>query len=161
MISRSVILAAADHIERHPETYSFMRNEVPWDLQDRGCMMGWMMYFGDSKRQPGYDSVFDRAPAFLGMSGAYFLQQTRGAGWRPSDAVRALRKFAKQFPYDDPVDLSLPVWAQMRDREAVEEGRKGKCPKEAYKRFRFQLVLEPRTIMPSEVSEEVKCPLIS
>jgi hypothetical protein len=42
--ARDAIMAAANHIERHPEQYSFMKGTTPYP-GDRACVLGWIGHF--------------------------------------------------------------------------------------------------------------------
>lgn len=167
MNRREVMLSTADFLQANPERYDFCQVVVPGSsgYHTKGCVLGWMAAISGCER--AY-SVTLMAEDLTGVDESSFFARldTLSLIWRqnPGAAARALRAYvekyepAEVFPMED---KPLPAWAQLRDREAVEEERKGKCPKEAYKRFRFQLVLEPRTIMPSEVSEEVSSASVS
>lgn len=42
---REAILAAADHIERNPNSFWFMEPHVPETPRKKGCALGWIGYF--------------------------------------------------------------------------------------------------------------------
>lgn len=61
MDRKQAVLAAADHIEQHPETYNFMLFDRPKSETDKSCILGWIgFYLGlldDEDDEPSYTEL--------------------------------------------------------------------------------------------------------
>jgi hypothetical protein len=60
----NAILAAADHIERHPDMFRFSSITIPDGCGTPGCAIGWIAYFYGMHEHEGFDciAVFCRGP---------------------------------------------------------------------------------------------------
>jgi hypothetical protein len=141
--TRELVLKTADLLEKRPQCYRYTSNRIPQSSYGSGCVLGWMAYaageHGRGELTPdgiaritcdplsacdvGYNDFFKRLdecyPLYLGP-------------WRSdvTHAVAALRAYAAKYP-EAP---GLPVWARMRDREAL-------AARQRYDQFRSSLNL--------------------
>ena len=110
---RNAILAAADHIERNPKDYDFMRWAVP-DGNCKACMLGWIGHFlgmvgavnNEVKRaispDNDWDAFYCRVRDALGSS--RFQSDA-------SEAAKALRLYADKYhPAEPAKPLNFPDW---------------------------------------------------
>jgi hypothetical protein len=151
-----LVLRTATHIEKIPRSYCYLINRIPRYASDRGCILGWMAHFA---AVCDYDTLTPEVIARITCDPVYacdvfdndFFQRLdecyplyRGR-WRSDaeHAVAALRAYAARYP-EAP---ALPVWAQMRDREAA-------AAQQSYRRFRERLPLYPR-VSTEEKPEQV------
>jgi hypothetical protein len=141
--SCELVLKTANHIERNPRSYRYTINRIPRCLSDTGCILGWMAHFACEcdhgwltseviakiTRDPVYACSLEYNDFFKRLDECYPIHRGH---WRSDaqHAVAALRAYAAQYP-EAP---ALPVWAQMRDREAAAARR-------CYARFRARLAL--------------------
>lgn len=143
---RKAILQAADHIEAHPGQFNFHHPEIPRCCASPGCALGWIHFFAEPETTSMWTQagVID-AKVTLGIADVdfYYRMELLVEEWMGNAQACAmgLRLYADEY-------YPVPVWAAMRDREE-KNGTAG------FNRFRKALVLVPRTILPSEVSEEV------
>jgi hypothetical protein len=126
--TKDLALQTASHLERHPRCYRYTLNRIPRFDHDVGCVLGWMVYFsGEAECQaltpqviaavtcdPVCDCDVGYSAFFRRLDECYPLYRGH---WRSHamHAVAALRAYAAEYP-EAP---GLPVWARMRDREAV------------------------------------------
>lgn len=107
MTPRDILLKAADHIERNPESYRFSKVFMPSWRKPTGCMIGWMAHYA------GHWSWFGRAQAgdkrckkILGINSSEFFSRLykvpNNMTWasNPFDAVRAMRSYANVYHPD-------------------------------------------------------------
>lgn len=157
MSVRQALLQAAQHIRNDPYCFNFSCVVIPWDADNHiGCAIGWVLHFAGQRKRFFNGFIFDPPlRKFMGVSQETFFRRMDevglsggGTDWRSNaqSCASCLERYADRYHPTEP--LSVPVWAQMRDRE---EGN-GIA---AFHRFRQALVLSPRTILPAQVSEEV------
>jgi hypothetical protein len=152
--TKELALRTADHFEKSPQSYRYTANRIPQSSYEPGCVLGWMAHFSGEHQfseltpdviaritcdpvsacEVGYNDFFKR------LDECYPLY--RGP-WRSNvtHAVAALRAYAAKYP-EAP---GLPVWARMRDREAL-------AAKQRYDQFRSSLDLSP---LPEQAVEQV------
>ncbi|MBV8804537.1 MAG: hypothetical protein JO042_05810 [Sinobacteraceae bacterium] len=142
MLSCSALaLKAANHIEKNPFSYRYRNNRIPRRSIDSGCILGWMAHFAFERGwltpeviaritcdpvyacNVGYNDFFERLDECYPLHRGHWRSDAR-------HAVAALRSYAARYPQAP----GLPVWARMRDREAV-------IVQQSYLRFRGRLVL--------------------
>lgn len=106
MNNYEAILAAAAHIELHPETYEFWNNDVPRACEDNACALGWIGYFlGLEPRTSAQYEVanlrlgIDPAKFYSTMDGLLSLDLLSEPGWRrsPSLCAKGLRLYAQKY----------------------------------------------------------------
>lgn len=154
MTNYEAMLAAADHIERHPDSFNFFKIRIPTHLNMKGCALGWIGHFTGVSTVDNYAS--EVAEGFCGDETDFFHAITGfvGPGWmsNPKQCAKGMRLYAEHH-------LSLekvPVWARMLDRE--KQARVDAQP--AYERFRAGLALEsvpqsaPGNSVPSNAPED-------
>lgn len=118
MNERELLLKVADHIERHPGSYSFKKIWMPTKINPTGCLIGWMAHFA------GHWSWFGRVMTdtnksmkLIGVDSRTFFNRLYefNMSWSAfsHDAVSALRQYADKYHPD------------------------------AYTKFRNSLILEP------------------
>jgi len=138
---REAFLKAADHIERHPSRFDFLRVRVPVSPRDCGCALGWVGYFY-GLRDCSFGEILryihpERANSdWSGLDRAFYNAMAGGRHYWQQDAAlcaQRLRAYADQhFPFIPEVPKetiaemlrpfrtdTLPVWAALRDREAI------------------------------------------
>lgn len=141
--SSELVLKAANHIEKNPRSYRYTSNRIPESLQDVGGVLGWMAYFARERGRltseviarvtcdpvyacnSGYSDFFKRLDECYPVYRGHWRSGAR-------HAVAALRAYAARYP-EAP---ALPVWAQMRDREAATAAQ------QSYRQFRARLTLD-------------------
>jgi hypothetical protein len=143
--TKDLALRTADHLETSPHCYRYTANRIPQSSREPGCVLGWMAHFSGecqcSELTPdviaritcdplsacdvGYSDFFKRLdecyPPYQGLRRS-----------NVTHAVAALRAYAAKYP-EAP---GLPVWARMRDREAL-------AARQRYAQFRSSLDLRP------------------
>lgn len=102
---RTAILKAAEHIEKHPESYSFHRCSVPSAMtgETTACAIGWIAYFADVGQQGRY--VCSACEAVLGTTDWKFYEKLRllsdseDCSYTHDHEVcaRTLRRYADEF----------------------------------------------------------------
>jgi hypothetical protein len=69
METYDAFLAAADHIESHPERFEFLCSLTPMGLNVCGCAIGWVGYFSERFRAtefaPGYGAPVEAVASVL------------------------------------------------------------------------------------------------
>jgi len=142
---RELVLKTARHVEKNPRSYRYTINRIPTYASDRGCILGWMAHFASVRNygsltpeviaritcDPVYECNIGDNDFFKRLDECYPIYRGH---WRSDvkHAAAALRAYAAKYP-EAP---GLPVWAQVRDREAA-------AARQCYQRFRARLNLHP------------------
>lgn len=117
------ITSAADHIERHPQSYDFHNPLIPTNPGDTSCLLGWIGYFAGERPGVYCDSV--ECHELLGMSFMELLSLL--ATLEPGECyvyadtvVPALRRLARELADRDPKPApSRYIREPRHDKEAA------------------------------------------
>lgn len=137
MNAYGAILAAASHIERHPEFFNFNAVALPdTDCGTHGCALGWIGFFAglrpDETRDYGF-CVLRAANEVLGLndkdhvSSVFYDRMTDLAGhplyWREraTECARVLRLYAEKY-HGNEKPRTTPDWWAMAQKQTIPEG---------------------------------------
>jgi hypothetical protein len=110
-------MRAADHIERNPHLFEFLRIAVP-ECGSPGCAIGWVGHFAGQERGRIVDGV---CTDFFGVAPLTFyerLDKVYGStGWQndPAQCASALRLYAAKYLAPPKPVQPTPDWNAMAD----------------------------------------------
>jgi hypothetical protein len=117
----AAVMKAADHIERNPQLFDFMRSTTP-ECGTPGCVLGWVAHFMGAA--PGTEAK--EMAKFFGLSDGCvwfgldaLVQRTIGENFyhhSHEDAARFLRTYAAKYLAPPKPAQPLPDWQHMVEK---------------------------------------------
>lgn len=102
MSPHKLLLKVADWVEKHPDRYEFWCPCIPERAKDKGCLLGWIVYFGKLHRADLGVNYLDGGARFVGFQWQDDFYAALSAipereDWRASGKAAAwvLRKLVK------------------------------------------------------------------